>query len=155
MVDKGEKAEGTVHMAEPLTEELIREALQDQIEAVRQVEWDKLEGRIIATLEECLEKIVLSARQVNPSNEEVVSILCEAIRSKTVKISFSREALQFQARVRLMQQTFPEENWPDLSEEMLLSAPQDWLLPWLSGIRNGEQLAALNILPALTETLTW
>ena len=155
VVDKGEKAEGTVHMAEPLTEELIREALQDQIEAVRQVEWDKLEGRIIATLEECLEKIVLSARQVNPSNEEVVSILCEAIRSKTVKISFSREALQFQARVRLMQQTFPEENWPDLSEEMLLSAPQDWLLPWLSGIRNGEQLAALNILPALTETLTW
>jgi len=72
MVDKGEKAEGTVHMAEPLTEELIREALQDQIEAVRQVEWDKLEGRIVATLEECLEKIVLSARQVNPSNEEVV-----------------------------------------------------------------------------------
>ncbi|HBL54305.1 MAG TPA: ATP-dependent helicase HrpB [Syntrophaceae bacterium] len=155
MVDKGEKAEGTVHMAEPLTEELIREALGDQIETRRQIVWDKQEERIVATLEEHLGAIMLSAKPVNPPEKEVVSVLCEAIRSKTVKITYSREVLQFQARVRLMQKTFPEESWPDLSEEMLLSAPQDWLLPWLSGIRNGEQLAALNILPALTERLTW
>jgi ATP-dependent helicase HrpB len=54
-----------------------------------------------------------------------------------------------------MRQTFPEENWPDLSEETLLSAPEDWLMPWLTGIRNRQQLAALNIMPALQEKLTW
>ena len=155
VADKGEKAEGAVHMAEPLTEELILDALGNQIETQRQVVWDKQEGRIIATLEERLGAIMISAKPVNPPEEEVVSVLCEAIRSRTVKIAFSREVLQFQARVRLMRQTFPEENWPDLSEETLLSAPQDWLLPRLSGIRNAQQLAALNILPALTETLTW
>ena len=155
VVDKGEKAEGTVHLAEPLTEELIRETLADQIENLRQVVWDKQESRIVATLEERLGAITLSARQVNPPEEEVVSALCEAIRSKAVKLTFSRESLQFQARVRLTQQTFPEENWPDLSNELLLSTPQDWLLPWLTGIRSGAQLASLNILPALTGTLTW
>ncbi len=155
VVDKGEKAEGTVHMAEPLTEELIREELSEQIEIQRRVEWDKLEGRIIATLEERLGAITLSSKQVNPSDEEVVLLLCEAIRSKTVRLTFSREARTLQARVRLMQQTFPEENWPDLSEETILSAPEEWLLPRLSGIRNAQQLAALNIGPALTEKLTW
>lgn len=155
VIDKGEKAEGTVHMAEPLTEELIREELGGEIENQRQVVWDKQEGRIIATLEEHLGAITLSARQVNPSEEEVVSALCEAIRSKTVKITFSREALQFHARVRLIREIYPEENWPDLSAETLLATPQDWLLPWLSGIRNAQQLAALNIGAALTERLTW
>ena len=154
VVDKGEKAEGTVHMAEPLAEELIREELGGEIETQRQVIWDKQEGRIIATLEERVGTITLSSKPVNPPEEEVVSILCEAIRSKAVKISFSREALQLQARVSLMRQTFPEENWPDLSHETLLSAPEDWLLPWLSGIRSAQQLAALNILAALSDRLT-
>jgi len=155
VVDKGEKAEGTVHMAETLTEELIREALGGEIETRRRVVWDKLEGRIIAIQEERLGTITLSAKQVFPPGEEVVSVLCEAIRAKAVMITFSREARTFQARVRLMKETFPEENWPDLSHEALLSKPEDWLLPWLSGIRSAQQLAALNIGPALTSTLTW
>ena len=154
VVDKGEKAEGTVHLAEPLTEELIRNELAGEIESLRQVVWDKLEGRIIATLEERVGTLTLSVKPVNPPREEVASVLCEAIRSRTLKITFSREALQFQARVRLMREVYPEENWPDLSDDALLSAPQDWLLRWLSGIRNASQLAALNIVPALTERLT-
>ena len=73
VVDKGEKAEGTVHLAEPLTEDLIREELGGEIETRRQVVWDKQEGRIIATLEERVGTITLSAKQVNPPEEEVAS----------------------------------------------------------------------------------
>jgi ATP-dependent helicase HrpB len=110
---------------------------------------------MIAVEEERLGTLTLSAKPISPSREEVATLLCEAIRSKTAMITFSREALQLQARVRLMKETYPEENWPDLSPEALLASPADWLLPWLSGIRNAQQLACLNILPALTETLTW
>ena len=155
VVDQGEKAEGTVHMAESLTEELIRQEMGGQIETLRRVEWDRQEGRIIAALDERMGAITLSSQPVNPSEEEVASILCDAIRSRTGNIIFSREARQFQARVRLMKQSYPEENWPDLSEEMLLSAPENWLLPELKGIRSAQQLAALNILPALKDRLAW
>jgi len=155
VVDRGEKAEGTVHLAEPLTEEIIRDELAGEIEEVRRVVWNKEEGRVIAALEERLESILLSAKPVNPPEEEVALILCEAIRGKTAKITFSREARQFQARVVLMRQTYPEESWPDLSDETLLATPRDWLLPSLKGIRNAGQLAALNIGPVLTELLTW
>lgn len=155
VADKGEKAEGVVHLAEPLTEKIIREELGHQIETLRRVIWDRQEGRMAATLEERLGKIILSAQPVNPPEEEVVSVLCEAIQSKAVRLTFSREALQLQARVRLMNETYPGENWPDLSEDTLLSTPQDWLSPRLCGIRSKEKLAALNIASALAEQLTW
>ncbi len=155
VVDKGEKSQGTVHMAEPLTEEIIREELAGEIETLRRLEWDRQEGRIVAVMEERLGAITLSKRPVKPTGEEVAELLCEAIRSKAVKINFSREAGQFQARVRLMREMFPGENWPDLSEDSLLAAPRDWLLPFLYGIRSAGDLAALNILPALQERLSW
>ncbi|MFO7568483.1 MAG: ATP-dependent helicase HrpB [Smithellaceae bacterium] len=155
VVDKGEKAQGIVHLAEPLTEEILRKELRGKIEILRQVVWDKQEGRIMATLEERLGAITLSAKPVTPPEDEVASVICEAIRSKAATIPFRREVMQFQGRVRLMRQCFPDESWPDLSEETLLSTPEDWLLPHLTGIRSGHQLAGLNILPALIETLTW
>jgi len=155
VVDKGEKAQGTVHMAEPLTEGIIREELAGEIETLRRLEWDRQEGRIVAVMEERLGAITLSERPAKPTGEEVAELLCEAIRSKAAKINFGREARQFQARVRLMRDAFPEENWPDLSEDALLAASRNWLLPWLSGIRGADDLAALNILPALQERLSW
>ncbi len=155
VVDKGEKAEGIVHMAEPLTERIIREELGGEIETRRRIEWNRQEGRMVAMLEEHLEAIVLSARQVTPPEEEVALLLCEAIRSGTAPITFSREARQFQARTHLMKETYPEESWPDLSCETILSTPEDWLVSWLTGIRSAQQLSALNLLPALTGKLTW
>lgn len=155
VVDKGEKSEGTVHLAEPLTENMIRDESGGEIEIQRRLDWNKQEGRMIATLEERIGAIRLSVSQVSASEDEIASVLCEAIRSGTVKINFNREALQFQARVHLMRATFPEEDWPDLSEATLLSSPENWLLPWLSGIRSEKQLAALNIMPALQAKLSW
>lgn len=154
VADKGEREEGIIHTAEPVTEEIIRREMSGQIESVKRLEWDKKEGRIVAAVEERLGAILLSTRPVNPSEEEAANLLCEAVRSKTAEIVFDEETRQFQARVRLMRRTFPEEDWPDLSEEKLLWAPQDWLLPRLAGIRNAEQLAALNIGAALKERLT-
>lgn len=155
VVDKGGKAQGTVYMAEPLTKEIIQEELAGEIETLRRLEWDRQDGRIAAVLEERLGAITLSTRPVHPTQEEVANLLCDAIRSKTAKMTFSREALQYQARVRLMRETFPEENWPDLSENALLAEPRKWLSPWLSGIRSAGDLSALNLLPALQERLSW
>jgi ATP-dependent helicase HrpB len=154
-VDAGEKAEGMVHLAEPVGEDLLREELRGNIESLRRVEWDKREGRIIATLEEKLGALQLTARPFAPQEGEVAPLLCEAIRSGSARIVFSEEARQFQGRVRLMKKTFPDEDWPDLSEEHLLSAPEEWLLPWLKGIRTGGQLERLDLLPPLRARLSW
>jgi ATP-dependent helicase HrpB len=154
-LDAGEKAEGTVHMAEPLDEELIRQECGGRISDVRKIAWDKKEKRIIAVSEERLGSILLSSKSFIPADEEVLPLLCEAIRGRQALVSFSKAAKQFQGRVSLMKRTFPEENWPDLSDEGLIVDPGKWLLPWLVGIRTGQDLAALDILPALRAQVPW
>lgn len=154
-VDAGEKAEGIVHLAAPLSEELIRRELSGRIEHVRRVEWDRREERVIATVEERVGAVLLSSRPFTPSDEEALPILCEAISSNPGMLVFSKEARQFQGRVALMRRTFPEEGWPVLSDEHLLSNPKEWLLPWLRGRRSGRDVKNMDILPSLKALFSW
>ena len=70
-------------------------------------------------------------------------------------LSFSKETRQFQGRVALMQKVFPREMWPDLSYDYLVATLEEWLLPLLAGLRNHQDIAALEVLPALKARLTW
>jgi ATP-dependent helicase HrpB len=70
-------------------------------------------------------------------------------------LTFSREARQFQGRIALLQRTFPDEGWPDFSDERLFSNPKEWLLPWLRGRRSGQDVKNMDILPALKAQFSW
>jgi ATP-dependent helicase HrpB len=154
-VDAGEKAEGFVHIAAPITEELIRSECGKRIKIIRRAEWDSKEGRINAAIEERLETLLLSRRPFTPTDEEAAPILCDVIRTTPGVLAFNKEARQLQARVTLMKRTFPEETWPDLSDEKLFSEPEEWLFSWLKGIRSAQGLTSLTILPALKAKLSW
>ncbi len=154
-VDAGEKTEGFVHVAAPVTEGLIRSECAALIETKRRVEWDRKENKIVAAIEERFGALLLSARPFTPTDEEAAPILCETVRTSPGILTFSKEARQFRGRVGLMKRTFPEEPWPDLSDERLFARPEKWLLPWLGKIRTAQALRGLNILPALKATLSW
>jgi ATP-dependent helicase HrpB len=154
-LDAGEKAEGTIHVAEPLDGGLVRQECRGRIANVRRVGWDRKENRIIAVAEERLGSIILSSKPFFPADEEALPLLCEAIRGGNALVAFSKAARQFRGRVSLMKRTFPEEDWPDLSDDGLIAHPEEWLLPWLGGIRTRQDLAALDILPALQAQIPW
>jgi ATP-dependent helicase HrpB len=80
--------------------------------------------------------------------------MCDAISTSAVTLTLTKEARQFQGRVALMARTFTKELWPDLSTEYLLSKPDDWLRSWLGGARTAQDIANLDILPALRAILT-
>ena len=153
-LDSGEKAEGTIHMAEPVAEQTIREEMGTHVETIRRVEWNRQEGRILSFLTERLGALTLSAIPFSAPDEEVIPILCQAIRSGAAVPIFGRDARQLQGRIALLRRTFPGDGWPDMTEEVLLSSPDAWLSPWLAGIRTGEQLAGLPLLPALKALLS-
>jgi len=154
-LDAGEKAEGRVHIAAPLSESLIRQECLKSIKVVRRVAWSKRERKIIAAAEESLGAVLLSVKPFSPTEEEVLPIICEAIKNSHASVSFSNEAREFQARVRLIRRTFPEQDLPDLSDDSLFSNPEEWLLPWLGRIRTAQDLSNLDILPALRARLSW
>jgi ATP-dependent helicase HrpB len=155
-VDAGDKAEDLAHLASPLDEKTIREECGGRIETLRKVEWDRKNARVTATIEERFGSLLLSSRPFCPSNEETLPLVCEAVRSgSSATLNFTREVRQFQARVSLMRLTFPDENWPDLSDECITARPGDWLLPWLGNIRCEKDLSRLDVLSCLRTLLSW
>ncbi len=153
-VDAGEKAEGRVHLAEPVPEDLIRREMSEHIEIRRRLEWDRQLGRILSAREERLGAVLLFSRPVPASDDEAAPLVCDAIRSGSAAVTWSKDACQLQGRVSLIRRTFPGEHWPNLSEERLLSAPEEWLLPWLKGVRTREQVAEVEVMPALRARLS-
>jgi ATP-dependent RNA helicase HrpB len=154
-VDAGEKTEGLIHIATPVSEELIRAECASRIEAIRRVAWDKKENRITAVIAERLEALILSKKSFTPSDEETAPILCDAIRGDHDLLRIDNKARQFLARVGLMHVAFPEEAWPDLSLEHIFSRLEEWILPWLGKVRSAHDLHNLDVLPALKARLSW
>ncbi|TMV63738.1 ATP-dependent helicase HrpB, partial [Thioclava sp. BHET1] len=68
-------------------------------------------------------------------------------------LNFSAAARRFQARVELLRAEGAV--LPDLSDAGLLARLDDWLLPHLTGIRNAADLARLDPLEALRQSLSW
>jgi ATP-dependent helicase HrpB len=154
-IDAAKQGDGVVYLAAPLTEKLIRQECAERIETLRRIEWDKRENRIAAVVEERAGGILFSAKPFIPADEEAAPVICEAIRSDPGMLFFGKETCQFLGRSGLMRKVFSEETWPDLSRERLVSNLEDWLLPWLQGIRSKEDLAGLDILPALKAHIAW
>ncbi|MBA4373227.1 MAG: ATP-dependent helicase HrpB [Thermodesulfovibrio sp.] len=154
-VDAGEKAEGVVHLAVSVDEDMLRRECSSRIEQIRRVEWERRERKVLAVSEERLGAIIMSEKPFYPTADETVPVVCEAIQADASLLIFNPEARKFMGRVALIQRAFPEEAWPDLSESHLASTPEIWLRPWLGSIRNARDLAGLNLLPALKAQLTW
>jgi ATP-dependent helicase HrpB len=153
-VDAGVQGDGVVHLAAAVSETLIRREYAECMETLRRVEWDKRDNRILAVMEERMGGVLLSSKPFSPDDEEAARFLCEAVRLDPGMLSFGKEARQLQGRVSLMRKVFPEETWPELAQEFLLSTAEEWLSPWLSGMRSREDIVRLDILPALKAMLS-
>jgi ATP-dependent helicase HrpB len=136
-----------------VAEDVIRSENSGNIRSNRKIAWSDREGRVDAALEERIGAVLLSRRPFTPSDEETVTILCDVIRRVPGALQFSGEVKQFQARVTMIRNVYPEETWPDVSEAFLISRPEEWLVPWLGGIRSGEALRGLHLLPAVKNRL--
>ena len=149
-VDAGTKGEGFIHLACAVSPELIRAECCERIEKQRKVGWDSGRERIAAWEEECLGAVILSRRQSVPMDDEAIPLLLSSIRDSGLELlHWVSPARQFQGRARVLRQAFPEEEWPDIDDEWLLTNLPDWLGPFLCGARSRRDVAAVDLIPAL------
>jgi ATP-dependent helicase HrpB len=130
-VDAGEGTEGRGHLAEAVSETMLRRDLANSIETTRRTVWDRREGRIVSMEEERLGALELATRPRILADGEAVPLLCKAIRRGEATLSFTGPVRQLQGRVRLLARHFPGEAWPDWRDEALLADPEGWLAPYL------------------------
>jgi ATP-dependent helicase HrpB len=156
-MEGGERGDGLIHLASALSLDMLRSEHAADIKRLRVVEWDRLQGRVVACEEERLGSIILASRPFAPSPDELRDALIRGIAGDAGldALKWSPEAEQFRTRTGFLARLFPGEGWPDLSDEALLSTLEEWLGPSLAGLKSLSDLAGLDILPSLRRLLTW
>lgn len=155
-VDGGNQGEGVIHLAEPVSEELLRAESGALIRQRDNIAWDSREGRVVAVREECIGAVRLSSSPCMPSPGEVLPVVLEAVRNSSLGLlSRDEPFLQLQARILLLRRMFPYDGWPDVSDPALLESLESWLAPALGGVRNSQQLGAVNLSAALLQMLDY
>lgn len=60
-------------------------------------------------------------------------------------LPWSEGAKALKARVMFLRRRFPDDGWPDLSDEHLADTLEDWLAPYLAGISRKAHLDRLDM----------
>ena len=147
----GTAREMQVRQAVAISEEDLR-ALQGAAIAWRDVcEWSRREGRIQARRQEFYGALVLDDRPwLDAPPEALAQAALEGVR--LIGLPLKPGAKRLQARIELARGGGSD--WPDCSDAGLLSDAQDWLLPYLGGVRSEADIRALDLTEALQGRLT-
>jgi ATP-dependent helicase HrpB len=155
-LDAGSQAEAVVHLAAEIPESVIREERSGHIRSETVVNWDDREERVIACRLERLGSLQLAAGAVVPTAEQAVPAVIGAVRASGLNILSMNDAVrQLQGRILLLRSAFPEREWPDVSDAVLLETLEEWLAPHLEGVVSARKAAQLNIAEILRESLDY
>lgn len=157
VVERGERGDDQIRQASALSMETFRRELGGGISRERVVDWDEREGRVVAREEERFGALVLESRPAAANDEEVRRALLDGIARGPglAALAWTSAASRLRARVRFLAHVFPEEGWPDFSDERLVTTLPEWLGPFLSRVRSLAALSAVDIVPALQSLLGW
>jgi ATP-dependent helicase HrpB len=151
------KREGRAYLSAPIDIKQIRARHQTRIKCVSGIKWDSSSCSVVAERREMLGAVTLSTQPLaEPDPESVSSAMLEGVRMLGLdSLPWGREAKDLRDRVRALRRWRPDEGWPDLSDEALLSSIESWLAPWLSGMTRQKQLQQLDLVNVLTGMLGW
>lgn len=148
----GNPREARIRQAIAISEAEIRGLFPDQIKAVHLCEWSKRDRRVVARQQERLGSLVLDDRLWKDAPaDDIAKAMLDGVRDLGLRPSDA--VRRFIARVSLARAGGHE--LPDMSDEALLDTLEDWLLPYLSGVKTADDWKRFDMLNALRARLDW
>ncbi|WP_135504561.1 ATP-dependent helicase HrpB [Roseovarius aestuariivivens] len=148
----GDPREARIRQAIEISEAELRGLFASQIHWCESCRWDKRQKQVAARQQEMFGALVLDDRHWKDTPEEAVArAMLDGIRE--IGLNWSPPARRFAARVALMREQ--DDSFPDLSEAALLDTLEDWLLPFLAGVKTAQDWKRFDLLPALRAMLDW
>ena len=148
----GDRREAKIRLAAALSEAELRAVHGDAIGWQTSCAWSRREGRVVARRQERFGALVLDDRVwTDAPAAEIARAMLDGVRE--LGLPWTEAARRFQSRVELLRAEGAE--LPDLSDAALMARLDNWLLPFLDGMRSAEELRRLDLLPALRALLTW
>jgi ATP-dependent helicase HrpB len=151
------KIEGRIFLAAPLAKEALLSLFGARLQREDKVSWEAESGTVKSQRLLRLGELVLEAAPLaKPSSEAVLAALLSGLRSLGLPaLPWSDKARELQARMESMRLWQPEADWPEVSDSYLLETLDQWLPPYLTGMRSAEQLKKLDLFAILAARLDW
>ena len=153
---EGRGAEARIFRAAALEAEEVEEHFASRVREVEEVVWDPEAERVRAHRVRKLGAVeLMRAPLADPDPHEVARALLEGVRSRGVEVlPWTKGLRQLRERMHFLHHHLPEE-WPDSSEEALLGEAEEWLLPFLAGMKSLDDLQRLDLREALLSRVPW
>ena len=153
---EGRGREARIFRAAPITLEEIERHFGEQAREVEEVAWDAGAGRVVARRRRMLGALTLADAPLRaPDPARLGRALLDGIREAGLSVlPWSKEAAQLRERLGFLGRLEPA-SWPDASEAALESSLEEWLLPFVSGMKRLEDLRDVNLSEALLSRVGW
>ncbi|SFR65898.1 ATP-dependent helicase HrpB [Marinobacter daqiaonensis] len=152
----GQAREALIYLAAATDRATLEDDLADHVRTIDEARWDDRRGTVVARRVKRLGALVLDEASLpEPGPEQIQLGLLTAVRERGIEsLPWTEAARQWQARVRLMKQLEPAD-WPEVSDQALLAELEQWLAPYLAGIRNWKGLQQVPLSDALQSLLPY
>jgi ATP-dependent helicase HrpB len=148
----GNPREAKIRQAIAISAGELRGLFEDQISWHDSCAWSKRDRRVVARRQEKFGAIPLDDRIWKDAPDDAVAeAMLDGVRD--LGITLSEAARRFCARVALGREAGMD--LPDMSPDALIETIDDWLLPYLSGVKTAEGWKKFDLLPALRARLDW
>ena len=143
----GASGDQKIYLAAPLSLKEIEEHFREQIEARDGVFWDSRAKAVSASKSRRLGALVLEEKpSTNADPALIAEAMTEGVRDMGLTcLPWTDGAKILRARAMFLRRLYPEEGWPDLSDEALMASLADWLSPYLAGISRKAHLDRLDM----------
>jgi ATP-dependent helicase HrpB len=139
----GARQGARIVLAAGVAEEQVLAAWTARIEEREILEWDEAAQRLVAKKLRRLGALVLGEQTLAIDDERANAIWLQELRARGCEwLNWPESVALWLERVRWAART--AHGWPDFSAAGLLDSLEDWLLPYLQGVRRLEQLRALD-----------
>ncbi len=151
----GQRRDGKVFMAAPITLDEIEALFSQQISTETNVSFDEKKQRIVGSSQRKLGAISLQQKTTNKINpQQLQACMTEVIiASNLEKLPWNKTNQAWLDRVRWLGQYLPE--YAGFSIAELLSDFENWCVPYLSHIKQWSDLAKLDLLSLLQARLSY
>ncbi len=155
-MDAGQ-GEGRIHLAASVTRDDLRQHLPEHFTEATEVYWDERQQAVSARWRERFGRVVMDERPATDvAPGEVLAAMLQGIRGMGLEVlPWDRELRLWRQRVQAVAHWFSEQDWPDVSDEWLLSNLEEWLGPYLGGVSRRQHLERIDLGAALHGLLDW
>jgi ATP-dependent helicase HrpB len=144
---------GKIFLAAPLNPKDLLPMVKEQDTIV----WDTRKGGLLANKELKIGSIVLRSKPLaKPNEEQRVAAICKALEKEaTSLLNISESFTRLQNRILSLRIWNKEEAWLDVTSETLFANTQTWLAPYLTNVREPEDLKRVDLAEALLNSLEY